>query len=368
MDKFKGSIFGPSYSAGGEAAEGSFTKGLFIVDGIAAVDVSDISVSVGGFDHKDLFLNWSNENGEKYSFSVNTKTESGLLAETAPASITAQLGQWKQRKTGIKLVWGTVLSLAIFCCISTFAIWLNYDATLGWIASHISPKQEKALGESVLSQFKSDHVFISEGQALKVVEEIGDSLSKGSLYDYQWHIISDPSINAFALPGGIIVVNSGLIENTDHANELAAVLAHEIQHVERRHSLKSLLNSLGVALGLIVVLGDAGIATALIAHQMGNLYFSREKEEEADTLAYELLSASNINPAGIIDLLNKLKPADEAPKVASWLSSHPNIIERITNITQLLKDRPCKQCEDLSYDWEKIKSDPYLNPDYPPGT
>jgi len=92
----------------------------------------------------------------------------------------------------------------------------------------------------------------------------------------------DTEVNAYALPGGIVVVNRGLIEKARTADEVAAVLAHEVQHVEQRHSLKGMVNSVGVAAVLMVVLGDASAITAVLAHQAGSMAYGRDLETQAD--------------------------------------------------------------------------------------
>jgi predicted Zn-dependent protease len=220
--------------------------------------------------------------------------------------------------------------------------------------------QEEQLGHSVLTQVEASGELIKQGVAVEALQSIGKRLTKNSRYHYQWLIKKDKTINAFALPGGIIVVNSALIAKVDNPDELAAVLAHEVQHVEQRHALKSMINSLGWASALMIVLGDVNVATAVIAHQLGNMYFSRDREDEADRLGFQALTQAKISPNGMVTLLQKLakEPNATAPE---WLSSHPDIAGRIQSIQQMIKKQPCTDCKSLVFDWQKIQHDKVLS-------
>ena len=121
-----------------------------------------------------------------------------------------------------------------------------------------------------------------EGLAAKTVAEIGSRLTVGSRYKYRWYVSNDKEVNAFALPGGIIVINAGLIAKAGSADELAGVLAHEVQHVEHRHTLQQMIHAAGWAAVLAVVLGDVSAITAIVVHQLGNLRNSRKLEAQAD--------------------------------------------------------------------------------------
>jgi predicted Zn-dependent protease len=217
-------------------------------------------------------------------------------------------------------------------------------------------ENEERLGKSVLEQIEADGDVISKGPAVDSLAALGKRLTNTSIYHYQWLILNKKSVNAFALPGGIVVVNAGLINKVQHPDELAAVLAHEIQHVEQRHALQSALSSLGWAAALMVVLGDVNVATAAIAHQLGNLYFSRDKESEADSNGYRLLASKHIKPDGMLTLLQTLKkqPRSDMPE---WLSSHPDIDARIAAIQQMIKKEPCPTCQPVELDLAQLRLD-----------
>jgi len=320
------------------------------------VNCDNIIMSVGGFDHNEFFLHWYAPTGEAYSLKLMGKTDITFIMANAPPSLKQQFNKWHQRQLSIKLVWASLSGIAGVFVLSLGLLWWQYDAVLSWLTQQVSVRQEEQLGKSVLAQIESNGDLVKQGLAFDTLKNIGKQLTLNSRYHYQWFIKKDKTVNAFALPGGIIVVNSALLAKADNADELAAVLAHEVQHVEQQHALKNMVNSLGWAAALMVVLGDVNAATAVIAHQLGNMYFSRDSEDEADRLGLQALIHAKIAPEGMVTLLQKLakEPGANPPE---WLSSHPDIAQRIKTIQNLLKERPCKACQPLLIDWKKIQQD-----------
>jgi predicted Zn-dependent protease len=190
------------------------------------------------------------------------------------------------------------------------------------------------------------------------VQRIGNQLTAGSRYKYQWFVAKDNEVNAFAIPGGIIVVNSGLLKKAESANELAAVLAHEVQHVEQKHALKNMLTSAGLASVVLVVLGDASTVMMIIAHQVSAQYFNRQVESDADLRGVELLHKKKINAEGMITFFKKMAQEYKGQSdMPDWFSSHPDMLSRIKITEDFIAKRPCSDCLDLSWDRQAIMAD-----------
>ncbi|MBA3582741.1 MAG: M48 family metallopeptidase [Gammaproteobacteria bacterium] len=361
MQTFKAKLFGAELPLTGMDVEAYFSgESLRITTMSIVVNTNDISPRVGGFEHDDLFLNWRTADDISYALKPTSKNDTALVIANAPPSLQKQFKQWHQRKSTIKWVWGTLATVTVVFILSISLLWWRYDQAISWVTDQVSIKNEEKLGNSVLEQIESEGDIIKTGLAADAVKQIGTRLTKDSKFHYRWFIQKDKKINAFALPGGIIIINSGLITKTDNAEELAAVLAHEVQHVEQRHALKNMIKSMGWAAGLMLVLGDVNAATAVIAHQMGNMYFSREVEAEADRLGYQNLIKANILPSGMVTLLQKLEKENRVNKTPQWLSSHPDIAERIKKIEALHAQQPCPACKPLTLDWKKIQQDKML--------
>ena len=188
------------------------------------------------------------------------------------------------------------------------------------------------------------------------MQDIGRTLTAGSRYQYRWLIKQDDTVNAFAMPGGIIVVHTGLLRQAGDPGELAGVLAHEVQHVEQRHSLRQMISSLGWGALVGVTIGDISTVASMLAHQAGTLYFSRDMEEEADRLGLLALQRAQIRPDGMLRFFQKLDDKDKGA-TPGWISSHPQTAARAQQIESLIASKPCPACVPLaSKHWQAMKA------------
>lgn len=152
-----------------------------------------------------------------------------------------------------------------------------------------------------------------------------------------------PMVNAFALPGGTILVTDDLIADARSSDELAGVLAHEIAHIEKRHVMEAVLRSLGLGLVLDAVVGGgsgAGQQAVLLASSFTEQRYSRALEREADERAFELLAANRISTAGMADFFERLadKTSPEGVnRAAEWFATHPDSGRRATAARALAK-------------------------------
>lgn len=315
------------------------------------VRLDNVEAIVGGFDHDQLQLQWE-QDGQAFMLIAMDKHEQKRLVDALPVEHVRGLKRWKASTRSQSFVWRSIAaSVAVICVMVAAGVW-QYDRLAGWIAQQIPMKTELAIGESVLKSLNADARYLSKGPAVETVQKIGNRLTQGSRYKYRWYVAKDKAVNAFAIPGGIIVVNSGLLEKADTANELAAVLAHEVQHVEERHSLRNMIASAGLAGAVLLVLGDANAAIMIVAHQVSAQYFNRQVESEADMKGIDLLHKKHIDAAGMVSFFRKMK-AEAAGRgdVPVWLSSHPDTQNRIKVAEAYLAKHPCLKC--VSLDWDK---------------
>lgn len=319
-----------------------------------SVRFSELEARVGSFDHNQLQLCWQYQ-GQTWLLIPSNQDMQKALVKLLPKDAVAGLGKWKCSTLGQNLAWKTVIySLSALALAAVLTIW-QYDAALTWVAGRVPLATEHKIGESLLSTLSTQTTLITKGLAMEAVKKIGDRLTKGSPYKYQWHISNDPAINAFALPGGIVIVNKGLLEKADSANEVAGVLAHEIQHVEQRHALKNMITSSGVAAAVLLVLGDANAVMMIMAHQVSTQYFSRQAESDADMKGIALLQKSKIDPQGMVAFFKNMQETfKDKGKEPDWLSSHPDTASRIQALENYIKVHPCTDCEKLKWDKKAI--------------
>ncbi len=162
--------------------------------------------------------------------------------------------------------------------------------------------------------------------------------------DIKVRVISDDeTLNAFATPGGYLVIFSGVLKKADSANEVAGVLAHEMAHIEMNHPMKSLVRNLGVSLTLQMMAGNRDTISeiARIAGIFQQLHHNRQDELEADFVGQRLLRKARIDPSGLKLFFERLNKADAAnnnndepafPEILSYFSTHPHTQVRIDKL------------------------------------
>jgi beta-barrel assembly-enhancing protease len=177
----------------------------------------------------------------------------------------------------------------------------------------------------------------------KKLQAFADRIRLSENYQIRVTLVNSPVVNAYALPGGQIIVYSGMLEKISDPESLAALLAHEASHVNERHSLRSLLRSAANAIILSVVLNDASGITATIAgnaQTLNGLQYSRSAETEADEYGMQLMIANGIDASGMKRLMEVLEKEGDVPENLSFLSSHPLTKKRIKNAEVFIRLHP----------------------------
>ncbi|HEX7151299.1 MAG TPA: M48 family metallopeptidase [Thermoanaerobaculia bacterium] len=202
----------------------------------------------------------------------------------------------------------------------------------------ISIEEEWQLGQQ-LSQDIARQVRINNDPALNnYVTQLGRRIvarTPMANMPWQFHVVDDPAINAFAIPGGHVYVNTGLIANSGTASELAGVMAHEISHVIARHSTEQMSRQYGLSIVAGLVLGQNPGALSEIAAQIvagGALArFSREAEREADELGIRFMAEAGYNPMGMAAMFRTLMAQQQRSpsSVEQFFSTHPTTDERV---------------------------------------
>lgn len=204
----------------------------------------------------------------------------------------------------------------------------------------ISIEEEWQLGAQLSQDIARQVRFNNDPTVNAYVRSMGQRLVAQSpapfnQLPWEFHVVDDPSINAFAVPGGHVYVHSGLIANADNASELAGVLAHEINHVVARHSTEQISRQYGLSVLAGIALGQDPNALAQLAAQIvagGALArFSRQAEEEADELGIRAMAAAGYNPNGMATMFEELLEHRQGSpgSVAQFFSTHPLTEDRL---------------------------------------
>ena len=214
---------------------------------------------------------------------------------------------------------------------------LAYFFAVPWIASLLANRfpvsYEKSIGDQAFNSMKAG--FKIDEQRTKYINDFFRQLNIPSKYPVQITVVKDNVMNAFALPGGHIVVYDKIISGMGSYQELAALLSHEFTHIENRHTVRTLFRQLGSKVFLSLILGDASAVGSVIidnADQLKSLSYSRSLESEADENGVRLLSERKIDCAGFVGLFQMLKKETAGFQTSEWMSSHPDLDKRIKNI------------------------------------
>jgi predicted Zn-dependent protease len=217
------------------------------------------------------------------------------------------------------------------------------------VACTVGDEQEKALGQEAAAQIDSAVPMVADDAANSYVTNLGTALATASddrNRDWRFRIVDAEVLNAFALPGGFVYVNRGLIERATSSSELAGVLGHEIGHVLLRHSAERIEKQQKTNVGVSVVCGLTNICSseaARVAIDVGGAAlfarFSRRDELEADSAAVGIVSRAGYDPQGIATMFAKLlETRDQRPDmVEGWFASHPMEEDRIAAVVRVIR-------------------------------
>jgi len=287
------------------------------------------------------------------------------VLKVAPDSFSATGKQpeinWKFYIAGI-----LILTISAYAFIKTVPSFLADR-----IVDKIPVEWEVTLGQSILERLPIERK--PDQKVLVVLQDIVGLLEKSiegnQPYDLKIYIWPGKTVNALALPGGPIVVFEGLLNQAESAEELAGVIAHEIQHILLRHSTRGILRGMAQSMLLSLFIGDVnavmeGVTT--LAGELETLGLSREMEAEADKKGMELILAANIDPHGMIRIFEKLteEESEELRKEKtgdmdffSYFSTHPSGRNRLARLEKQMKPDEKRNWMPLfpNLDWNAIK-------------
>jgi predicted Zn-dependent protease len=211
----------------------------------------------------------------------------------------------------------------------------------------VSTQQEVDLGMQYASEINKQLPIIQDAEINRYINVLGDSLARVTNradLDWQFYVVNSPEVNAFAVPGGFIYLNRGLIERAQNMAQVAGVLGHEIGHVTKRHSIDQMQKQQGANIGLTLgcILAPSvcnNQAAGALINVGGNAVFarfSREDENEADREGVAYVTRAGIDPRGIPGMFRILLDERQARPagVSAWFSTHPLEEDRIQNTEQ----------------------------------
>ena len=199
-----------------------------------------------------------------------------------------------------------------------------------------------SLGHTFYKQYVESNSIDSE--KTKSLNLFAGKLQLLNTQKLHFTVINSPTVNAFSLPDGNIIVFTRLIDLMKDYDELAGLIGHEVSHVNNRHSMKMLCRNLSGYIFISAVLSDVNGIMAIIGDNVNNLQnlsYSRQFEREADEQGTRIMILNGINPVGMTDLFTRLQSSEKVV-IPAFISSHPITSDRIVYINKLIKHSPHK--------------------------
>lgn len=240
-------------------------------------------------------------------------------------------------------------------------------------ASTISPAQERRLGEDFMRRARQHLSFVDDPEITEYIQSLGLRLvahSPGADRSFRFFVVNDPTINAFAVPGGFIGVHTGLVLATQSEAELASVLAHEIAHVTQRHiprliaeSQRTSIPAMAAILASILLASaghqgaEAGIALTTAAVAQKEINFTRAFEEEADRIGMLILASAGFDPRAMPAFFERMQNLNRhnETNLPEFLRTHPVTTSRIADSRNRAERFPYRQIPD-SEDFHHVRA------------
>ena len=330
------------------------------------LDLSRCELSHGGASGKMVFMKGIGSDGAAITICCDDRGFDRALKQLAAGGNQA-LAQWNtsEGKSRSKHRAGCMVILALVVAF-LFTLPTLWNTAVEAGVEALPPSVDQEIGDLAWGQMSPSLTLINVpelDEALATMQErIWPSFGEQP-WDIRIFVANEAQINAFAIPGGIIVFHSGLIFAAETPEEVAAVLAHEIAHVTHRHSVRRIADSIGIIAAAQLILGDVS-GLVVIAQELITMAALNDRsqvaEAEADETAGEALFAAGLDPIHLGTFFKRLRERfGESPKALYWMSTHPSHSERIDAVDaqrqRLLAGGGFSE-QPLNIDWQAVQS------------
>ncbi len=323
-------------------------------EGVTTLPLDGLELSLGGDSERVVFVAHPDFPGLSIYTSDRSILENPVLARDR--TLQESLQGIKRKRV---FNWTATVSVLAVLLLLIAAPFIFMDEIARMVAREIPASVEREIGESCLEGIRAEYAVMEEEEGRRALAEIASVLTDhidSDRGEFTLYVVHDPTINAFALPGGWIVVNSGLIQATETPGELLGVLAHETVHITEQHGVRTVISSSGLQILVQVLFGDLGGVTGMLLDAGPLLlkqHYSRAFEDEADEKGFRRLVAAGVNPRGMHAFFERLLEeenkrlegmgGEEAALVKSTLTilgAHPAMEERLETISAMLDQHP----------------------------
>lgn len=233
-----------------------------------------------------------------------------------------------------------IAALGTFLAIALFVLFVTLPFASGFVARFVPRGVERAVGAQMVERVSESSYFCRDPEGLDALQALVDELVEGIEGDHEFYVyvVDDNHLNAFAAPGGHIVLNRAVIDQAQHAEEVAGVLAHEMAHVIEGHPTRGMVEGLGYGVFKFVIPGNSLLVAPKMLEDLLTSHHSRADELAADRRGVEILNAAELDSRGFSAYLERLRAKGATiPGAADYFSTHPSGDQRRSAIEPLAR-------------------------------
>jgi beta-barrel assembly-enhancing protease len=329
------------------------------------LDYEDANVRIGGSTGRMWFI--ENDTKDICFFSEDPHFVEQLQKSYLQKQYEHNLAKHRSILGISTVLWSSVIGISFFCL---YGLYLAIPQIALASLSSIPIVVDEKIGKLSASQMDHGGVEIHDEKIVQPIEQMVQRLSDATQiegteekFDFDVHVVQSDVQNAYALPGGYIVLYTGLIESSSSPEQIAGVLAHEMAHVTERHGLIKVMETASISALVTFLIGDVegiiALGAQLLSHSTVSSY-SRESETQADEVGLETMYRANINPQGMLDFFATLDKNDDLESeltnsIPTWMQSHPKHQDRISHLQNILETHSTKNYKPLDIDFEALQ-------------
>ena len=358
---FEAILFNPKTGHSTKVSVRTFGSSLEVVGAFDTlrVDPAKCALTAGGWDRESIQIAWPGEGG---TWALSSKDPLAIeeLARLTPfqaalsEAVKARTGARRSGRLGLTLV--AFLTLLPVLLLAGLLLFRNQ--IVDFVLARIPLSVDQEVGKMFEGEILGSKEAVKDNEATRAIDLIVSRLAAANPdlpFQFKVSVQRNKQVNAFAAPGGLIVVYTGLIDEAGSAEEVAGVLAHEMAHATNRHSMRQLIYAGGLLplMGMLVGQPEAGALFQNLG-QLSELKFSRTQEEDADLTGFDTLVGARVSTEGMARFFDRLAQVDGASP--SFLSTHPSSGGRAAAIRARTKALSGPAPEPLPIDWDAVKA------------
>lgn len=327
---------------------------------IEIIPFDAVTIDAGGCEHDRLVVAWVRDGADRKLY-VSDRDVVEAAGRYAPPELRAHVRRSMKRMIRAQRGRRTLLiAFAAAIVAAVWVLWFGLGLLVSVAVSRMPIEWERAIGETVREEFLAGRKILTDGAAVEAVQHIAQRLIEqipNSPYTFTVTVVQSDTVNALALPGGFVIVSTGLLKNAESPEEVAGVLAHEINHVLLRHGLEGFVKNLGLTAVVAILAGNQQGLVGLAERfglQLAGLKFSRENETQADLEGLHLLHRARIAPDGMIRFFERLAQFDKVQ--LELLSTHPMSAARAARLLAEAASLTPQQSTPFPFDWSTVRA------------